>query len=140
MTVGVLESAAKRTHRIVFSVSPRTVKTLNNVSVQSSARYNTHNRHLREPMTEFTGLDSDRCTFDMTLSRFLGVVPHIDLQMLRILLERGEVIRFMLGRDLMGRTGLWTLQSFDVGVENYDADGTLLSVTVRVTLLGYSRR
>ena len=44
---------------IVFTVSDRTIETINNVTWSGSARYATHQRHGTHALTEFTGLDPD---------------------------------------------------------------------------------
>ena len=45
---------------VVFQVSEETVETINNVVWSGSARYSTHQRHLQDALTEFTGLDPDK--------------------------------------------------------------------------------
>ena len=65
---------------IVFTVSDRTIETINNVTWSGSARYATHQRHGTHALTEFTGLDPDKMTFDIVLSAYLGVDPIADLQ------------------------------------------------------------
>ena len=60
---------------IVFTVSDRTIETINNVTWSGSARYATHQRHGTHALTEFTGLDPDKMTFDIVLSAYLGVDP-----------------------------------------------------------------
>jgi hypothetical protein len=49
MQVGVLKGKSRS---VVFSVSPKTVLTMNNLRWQTSARYATHNRHLRSGLPE----------------------------------------------------------------------------------------
>ena len=65
MVVGCLGS-------IVFQVSESTVRTLDNLAWSGSARYATHERHLMGALTEFTGMDPERVTFDITLCAELG--------------------------------------------------------------------
>ena len=60
---------------IVFTVSDRTIKTIDNVTWSGSARYATHQRHGTHALTEFTGLDPDKMSFDIVLSAYLGVDP-----------------------------------------------------------------
>ena len=52
---------------IVFTVSDKTVRTLDQLEVSGSARYaRASTAHVR-PLTEFTGVDPDKITFEMTL-------------------------------------------------------------------------
>ena len=60
---------------IVFSVSDKTVLTLENFKWSGSARYSVHNRHNYHALTEYTGMDPDKITFDILLSAELGVDP-----------------------------------------------------------------
>ena len=55
------------------------VETLDNMSWSGSARYSTHQRHGANALTEFTGLDPDQITFDITLSVELGVDPMAEV-------------------------------------------------------------
>ena len=66
---------------IVFTVSDRTIETINNVTWSGSARYATHQRHGTHALTEFTGLDPDKMTFDIVLSAYLGVDPIAEVFM-----------------------------------------------------------
>ena len=61
---------------IIFQVSEKTVRTLDNMAWSGSARYAVHERHLSNALTEFTGLDPDKITFDITLCSELGVDPR----------------------------------------------------------------
>lgn len=53
---------------VIFTVSRSVVRTLDNMTWSGSARYATHERHLTNALTEFTGLDPDKITFDILLS------------------------------------------------------------------------
>lgn len=64
---------------IAFTVSSDVVRTLNNMKWSGSARYTTHQRHNSHALTEFTGLDADKLSFDMYLSASLGVDPMTEL-------------------------------------------------------------
>ena len=52
---------------VVFTVSRDVVRTLDNMTWGGSARYATHERHLTNALTEYTGLDPDTITFDILL-------------------------------------------------------------------------
>ena len=60
---------------IVFQVSSELVLTLENFKWSGSARYAVHNRHNYHALTEYTGMDPDKITFDMTLLKEHGVRP-----------------------------------------------------------------
>ena len=53
---------------VVFSVSDQAVETIQNFVWSGSARYSTHQRHLSDGLTEYTGLEPDGITFHIYLS------------------------------------------------------------------------
>ena len=48
-----------------FYVSADQIKTFDSLKWDSAAKYSTHDRHLREPLLEFTGTDVETITFTM---------------------------------------------------------------------------
>ena len=100
---------------IVFTVSDRTIETINNVTWSGSARYATHQRHGTHALTEFTGLDPDKMTFDIVLSAYLGVDPI------------AEVVK------------RWSVLDHKMKMETYDGRGNVTSATVSVSLQEYLR-
>lgn len=60
---------------ITFAVSRNQIKTFDGLKWDSGAKYSTHDRHLKEPLLEFTGTDVESMTFTMFFSAFLGVNP-----------------------------------------------------------------
>ena len=67
---------------IIFSVSSDVVKTLDNMQWSGKARYGTHQRHLRDALTEFVGLDPDGISFDIQLNRNSGILQTIKRSLL----------------------------------------------------------
>ena len=53
---------------IVFSVSRRQIKTFDGLKWDSGAKYATHDRHLKEPLLEFTGTEVESMSFTMFFS------------------------------------------------------------------------
>ena len=60
---------------VVFSVSSRTLKTISNFVWSGSARYATHDLHAGNSISEYTGTDLAKITFDIQLLASLGVHP-----------------------------------------------------------------
>ena len=52
---------------VVFSVSSRTLKTISNFVWSGSARYATHDLHAGNSISEYTGTDLAKITFDIQL-------------------------------------------------------------------------
>ena len=64
---------------IVFQVSDEIVKTINNMQWSGSVRFATHQRHLQNALTEFTGVDPDKMSFDIDLVEELGTDPMVEM-------------------------------------------------------------
>ena len=80
-----------------FYVSADQIKTFDSLKWDSAAKYSTHDRHLREPLLEFTGTDVETITFTMFFSEFLGVNPIKEIASLLQAMRRGEVNRLVIG-------------------------------------------
>ena len=59
-----------------FYVSADQIKTFDSLKWDSAAKYSTHDRHLREPLLEYTGTDVETITFTMFFSVFFGGKPY----------------------------------------------------------------
>ena len=87
-----------------FYVSADQIKTFDSLKWDSAAKYSTHDRHLREPLLEFTGTDVETITFTMFFSVFLGVNPIKEIASLLQAMRRGEVNRLVIGPKATART------------------------------------
>lgn len=93
-----------------FYVSADQIKTFDSLKWDSAAKYSTHDRHLREPLLEFTGTDVETITFTMFFSVFLGVNPIKEIASLLQAMRRGEVNRLVIGPKAYG-TNKWVIMS-----------------------------
>jgi phage protein U len=125
---------------IVFSASAKQVRTFTAMQWNSSARYATHNRHLKSPIVERVGRDTDSVTFSMTLSALLGVNPRNDLDRLHEMNINGELVTLMIGVHVYGTVNGWVVQRLQREFERYGKNGVLLCAKVSVTLLEYPKR
>ena len=121
---------------IAFEVSEDVVKTLDNWQWSGSARYATHQRHLTNALTEFTGLDPDKITFEMTLSVNLGVDPMEDVVKLWKYERSGQALPLTVGTKAYGKYR-WTVVSHDMKMQAFDRAGDVAHATVSVTLQEY---
>ena len=121
---------------IVFQVSSETVKTLNNLNWSGSARYGTHQVHLGNTLSEFSGVDQDSITFEMYLSVYLGVNPMEDIVSLFGYEREGTNVSFVVGDKVYGKYR-WNVVSHKVKVETFDNAGNMTGVTLSVTLKEY---
>lgn len=123
---------------IPFEASSRTVKTIKNATWSGTARYSTHNRHLNNALTEFTGLEPDAFSFDIQLSAFLGVNPNEAINKLWEYERSGKAVSLVLGTKAYGKYR-WSVLNHKTKLEQYDGDGDLASCTVTVKLQEYLR-
>ena len=121
---------------IIFTVSDEMVKTLTNWSWSGSVRYAVHNRHNYHAMTEFTGIDPDKVTFEIKLDKSLGVNPMEDVVKLWWYERDGEALPLTIGTTAYGKYR-WVVVSHDVKIDSTDAVGNVIAVTVNVTLQEY---
>lgn len=123
---------------MIFQVSDRTVRTLDNMQWSGSARYATHQRHATHALTEFVGLDPDKISFDIYLSAYLGVSPMSEMTKLWAYERNGTPVPLTLGNHGYGKFR-WNVISHKIKMQTYDGRGNVTSATVSVTLQEYLR-
>lgn len=123
---------------VVFTVSERTVKTINNWKWSGSARWTTHQRHLNNALTENTGIDPDKITFEIMLSGEYGVNPYTELVKLWNYERNGTPIPLTIGSHGYGKYR-WSLISHSTEITSTTRKGSkkaLLVLTERRTRMG----
>lgn len=124
---------------VTFAVSRKQIKTFDGLKWDSGAKYSTHDRHLKEPLLEFTGTDVESMTFTMFFSVFLGVNPISEVSKLLKAMRRGEVHRLVIGPKAYG-TNKWVITKLSNSLNRYDNRGNLLVAKVSVTMKSYAAR
>ena len=124
---------------IVFSVSRQAVNTFDGLKWEAAAKYSTHDRHLKEPLLEFTGTDVESMTFSMFFSAFLGVNPISEVSKLLQAMRKGEAHRLVIGPKAYG-TNKWVVTKVSTDLKRYDNRGNLLVAAVNVTMNSYAAR
>ena len=120
-------------------MSDRTIKTIDNVTWSGSARYATHQRHGTHALTEFTGLDPDKMSFDIVLSAYLGVDPITEVVKLWNYERSGIAVPLVIGNKGYGKYR-WSVLDHKMKMKTYDGRGNVTSATVTVNLQEYLRR
>lgn len=123
---------------IPFIVSSDLVRTLSNMKWSGSARYTTHQRHNNHALTEFTGLDADRLSFDIYLSASLGVDPMAELTKIWRYERNHTPLSLVVGTHAYGKYR-WVIESHSAKVQHHGRNGDLQQVTVSISLLEYLR-
>lgn len=122
---------------VVFSVSTNQVKTFDDLKRSGSAKYASHNRHLKDTLLEFTGNDPDKITFTMALSAFLGVDPQAEISNLQAAKRAGRIMQLVIGRQSYGN---WVITSLSTDYDRIDNKGNVLIANVNVSLTAYAGR
>ena len=122
-----------------FYVSADQIKTFDSLKWDSAAKYSTHDRHLREPLLEYTGTDVETITFTMFFSVFLGVNPIKEIASLLQAMRLGEVNRLVIGPKAYG-TNKWVITKLSNSLKRFDRWGNLLVASVNVTMQSYAVR
>ena len=123
---------------IVFSVSDQTVLTLENFKWSGSVRYSVHNRHNYHALTEYTGMDPDKITFDIQMLAEHGVNPMEQVVKLWTYEREGTALALVIGDKCYGKYR-WNVLSHSTKMERTDRDGNLILATVSVELQEYLR-
>ena len=123
---------------VVFSVSSRTLKTISNFVWSGSARYATHDLHAGNSISEYTGTDLAKITFDIQLLASLGVDPMSEIWRLFDLERQGVTLPLTIGNHGYGRYR-WTILSHKTKAEHYDGHGNIISATLSISLQEYLR-
>lgn len=122
---------------IAFSVSPNVVKTFDGLKRSSTAKFASHNRHLKETLLEFTGNDPDKISFSMFLSVYLGVDPEAEAANLQAARRTGRIMRLVIGRKSYGN---WVINSLSESYDRIDNKGNALVIKVDISLTAYAGR
>ena len=121
---------------VIFTVSRSVVRTLDNMTWSGSARYATHERHLTHALTEFTGLDPDKITFDILLSAELGVDPIAEVVKLWNIERSGRAVPLTVGTKGYGKYR-WNILKHEMKMKTFYANGDVHTATVSVSLQEY---
>ncbi|MDE7055372.1 MAG: phage tail protein [Oscillospiraceae bacterium] len=121
---------------VIFTVSRSVVRTLDNMTWSGSARYAVHERHLTHALTEFTGLDPDKITFDILLSAELGVDPIAEVVKLWNIERSGRAVPLTVGTKGYGKYR-WNILKHEMKMKTFYGNGDVHTATVSVSLQEY---
>lgn len=124
---------------IVFKASADMIRTITNMTWSGSANYSTHSRHLTDSLTEFTGVGPDEISGDIVLSAYLGVDPMTDLVKIWDYERKGQALPLVIGSKAYGKYR-WVIKNHKIKMQTFDSSGDLLSATVSISLLEYTKR
>lgn len=124
---------------IIFTVSSDVVETLDNMQWSGKTRYSTHQRHLQNALTEFTGIDTDTISFNITLSRQFGVDPQVEIAKIWKYEREGTPVPLTIGEKAYGKYR-WSITDHKAKINYFDINGNVMVATVSLNLLEYLKR
>lgn len=124
--------------KIVFSVSDKKVHTFNELSIDTSAKYHAHDRHMNKPLLEFKGLENDKLSLSVHYSAFLGVNPENQIKRIDRYVNNGTILTLVIGGKRYGTK--WVITKHSKQYKTFDNKGNLLIVESKLTLEEYVKR
>jgi len=125
---------------VIFSVSTDKIQTVKDVSRSGSASIQTHKRHLDVDLPEFVGTDLESLSFNIQISKYLGVAnPQTEVDRLFSYMRNGNPKYFILGAQRYGRYK-WLISKIKVTDKHYDKSSNAITVDLAVTLTEYPQR
>lgn len=125
--------------KVLFIVSDSTIKTLNDFTLTESARYVEHDRHLKTPRVEFTGVDAAKISFNITLSQYLGASVWNDIETLEGYMNGGIAVPLKVGDKSYGQYR-WCIQSMTIRGKNTDRDGSWTAADLSLSLISIEKK
>lgn len=125
--------------KLSFKVSEAQVRTFRNFQWSGAARYGTHQRHGGNALTEFTGLDADQISLDMTFNAQLGTSPIDEIWQLWSWQRKGTTLPLTIGSHAYGRYR-WTITGLTIKAQYFDKNGDIYHAVVTVKLQEYLRK
>lgn len=124
---------------LVFSVSENTVKTFDKISWNTSAKYTTHDRHIKADVQEFLGPEPGSISFTMAFSVFHGTNPLSEVMKLNKMVNQGIVERLVIGGRVYG-SYKWVISAVSSEMKRYDNKGGCWAATAKVSMKEYPKR
>ena len=124
---------------LVFSVSDNTVKTFDQIAWKNSAKYATHDRHIKADLLEFLGPEPGTISFKMVFSVMHGNNPLKEVKKINKMVNKGITARLVLGGKKYG-SYKWVITSVSSTLEKFDNKGNCWAATAKVTMKEYPKR
>ena len=101
---------------LTFKVSDKFVRTFDGMSWDFSAKYATHDRHIKADIIEYMGPEIETISFSMVLSVFLGVTPLKQIKKMRKMIRKGYARRLVIGGKVYGNYK-WVMEKGSVELQ-----------------------
>jgi phage protein U len=120
---------------VTFEVNADKVRTWQEASRETGARFAKHDVFEGKPKLEFIGPDLATIQLSVRLDMERGVVPRDEIRTLHAEREKGSVLQFTVGGELVGD---FVLRSVREDWRWFSRDGVLTKAIVSITLEEYA--
>lgn len=120
---------------ITFEVSADKMRTWQEARRRGSARWATHDVYAGKPKKEFIGPGLAQIGLTVRLDIERGVVPKDELAQMREQMDKGNVLQFTVGGELVGD---FTIENVDEEWRRVSRTGVLTTAIVGLTLEEYA--
>ena len=124
---------------LVFSVSDNTVKTCDQIAWKNSAKYATHDRHIKADLLEFLGPEPGTISFKMVFAVMHGNNPLKEVKKINKMVNKGITERLVIGGKVYG-SYKWVILSTSNTMKRYDNKGNCWAAVVDVSMKEYPKR
>ena len=121
---------------ILFTVSEKLIRNIENIKWSGSAKYQAHQRAAGNSLVEFVGIEPDKMSFDMHFSSLYGVDPMEEITKLWTYERNHSAIPLTFGLHPYGRWR-WVITGHSIKVTFTDIMGRLTDATISVELEEY---
>ena len=121
---------------VSFDGSNTEILNFNDLSRTGEANYEQHKRRGLKPSLELVDLGVEKLNFKIILRSDFGVAPKELLKKIINYKDRGEVLSFILGEELIG-SGNYVITSYSAGYEYISNNGNVKKIDVNINLSEY---
>ena len=124
---------------IIFQTSAHYINTFSDLKWDTKTNLQTIDRHLKNDLVEFCGMDLETISFKMTFNCLFGVDPLESTAKLLKHQRNGDVLMLTIGTHRYGQYR-WIIESTSKSLEKFDRMGQAQIIEVDITLKEYAKR
>ena len=116
-----------------FIVTGKKIRTFDDFTWTMEAEIAEHDRHMKSPKLEFTGMKAGKISFEIVLSANLGIKPEKTRAKLYSYLKKGKAVPLRLGKKTYGN--LWVIEKLKYSGERFFREYGFSAATLQVSLI-----
>lgn len=120
---------------VTFYASSRSIKTLNDIQKNRTAKFATHSIINKKPKLEFQGVELSAISFSVRLDASLGVSPEQEIESLNYILDNGMVCDLIIGSNYHGE---YVIKDIGESVKRTDREGNTIVAELSISLMEYN--